>query len=334
MRERTFIDSPAVREATPLLIGLIGPSGTGKTKSALRLAKGIQRVIKGEIYFIDTESRRALHYTSTVPFRHVPFGAPFSPADYHAAFDHCAKKGAGIIICDSMSHEHEGPGGVLEMHEEEVARLSGGDSGKAEKIKMLAWQKPKKMRVRFIQNAILQSSTRAFIFCFRAKEKIMMRTGKDPVQLGFMPIAGEEYVFEMTLKCLLLPGADGVPTWASDNVGEKMMMKLPEQFRVEPYRTMLNQQLSEDTGEQLARWAQGSDAPPVATFAELAAQLKACSDGATFRAIGLGVRASWPRLTKGERDELTKLNNEAKARISGPPGDESKRSIREPGEDD
>src|SRR4029079_18921024 len=114
MTIRSFDDKPAVRERVPLLVGLVGPSGGGKTFSALRLAKGFQRVTGSEVYFIDTEARRALHYADRFQFRHVAFGAPFGPLDYLAAIQHCVAKGAKTIIVDSMSHEHEGPGGVLE----------------------------------------------------------------------------------------------------------------------------------------------------------------------------------------------------------------------------
>src|SRR6185436_12769992 len=69
-----------------------------------------------------------------------------------------------------------------------------------------------------------------------------------------MPICGDEFAFEMTANCLLLPRANGVPTWASDEPGERVMMKLPIQFQ-----TILSepQPLSETIGEQLAQWAAG-----------------------------------------------------------------------------
>ena len=120
---RSFDDKPAIREATPLLVGIMGPSGGGKTYSALRLATGIQRVSGGDIGFIDTEARRALHYAEKFKFRHLDFRAPFGPLDYLAAVEHFVNKGVKTIIVDSMSHEHEGPGGVLEMHDQEM----GGD---------------------------------------------------------------------------------------------------------------------------------------------------------------------------------------------------------------
>src|SRR5215471_11003043 len=114
---RTFDAQPGKRERTPILTGIMGPSGSGKTVSALRLATGIQRVTGGDIFVIDTEARRALHYADRFRFRHVTFEAPFGPLDYLAAIEHCVQRGAKIIITDSASHEHEGPGGVLEQHD-------------------------------------------------------------------------------------------------------------------------------------------------------------------------------------------------------------------------
>jgi hypothetical protein len=115
MTTRVFEDHEAKRGAVPLLVGLVGPSSGGKTFSALRLATGIQRVTGGDIFVIDTESRRSLHYADQFKFRHVPFPAPFGPLDYLAAIEYCVKRGAKVVIVDSMSHEHEGPGGVLEQ---------------------------------------------------------------------------------------------------------------------------------------------------------------------------------------------------------------------------
>lgn len=250
---RVFEDKPAVRESVPLLIGLDGPSGGGKTFSALRLATGIQKVSGGDIWYIDTEARRALHYADRFRFRHLPFGAPFSPLDYLAAIEHCASKGAKTVVVDSMSHEHEGPGGVLEMHAEIVERKSGGDPGKAERVKLGAWAEPKAQRRRMI-NTILQMPIN-FIFCFRAKEKLKVIPGREPEQMGFMPIAGEEFVYEMTVCCLLPPGSGGVPQWRSKFQGEQMMMKLPIQFEG---IFAESKPLDEGIGEAMARWAAGA----------------------------------------------------------------------------
>ena len=306
MSARTFDDRPASREKTPILVGLVGPSGSGKTFSALRLAAGFQRVTGGDTYFIDTEARRALHYAEKFSFRHVPFGAPFSPLDYLDAINHCVKKGATTIVVDSMSHEHEGPGGVLEMHAEEHKRL-GGSQG----VNMLAWGKPKAARRRMI-NSILQLPIN-FIFCFRAKEKLKLVRGKEPEPLGFMPIAGEEFVYEMTLKCLLMPGANGIPAWRSDMIGEKAMMKLPEQFLS---TFSANPQLSEDIGQALATWAAGAPSAPVLTAAELLSRYQACSDAATLRTLEDARKIAWSKIAKDDKATVKAASDAAGLRVT------------------
>jgi ABC-type dipeptide/oligopeptide/nickel transport system ATPase subunit len=249
---RTFEAKPAVRESVPLLIGLMGCSGSGKTFSALRLATGIQEITGGDIFFIDTEARRALHYADQFKFRHVQFDAPFGSLDYLAAIQSCVQQGAKVIVVDSMTHEHTGPGGYLLTQEAEVDRMAGNDYAKRERVKMAGWIKPSGLRQQMI-SGILQLNAN-MVFCFRAKEKTKPVKGGGIQELGFMPVAGEELLFEQTVNCLLMPKSDGVPTWRSDQPGEKMMMKLPKQFE----SIFADQKpLDEETGRQLAAWARG-----------------------------------------------------------------------------
>lgn len=251
---RIFEAKPAARESVPLLVGLMGPSGGGKTFSALRLATGIQQVTGGDIYGIDTEARRMLHYADSFKFKHVQFDAPFGSLDYLAAINHCVAQGAKIIIVDSMTHEHSGPGGYLMTQEAEVERMAGNDYAKRERVKMAGWIKSAKLRGLMI-SGILQLNAN-FIFCFRAKEKTKPVKGGGIVEMGFMPIAGEELLFEMTANALLMPKAGGVPTWRSDQIGEKLMMKLPRQFEQIFSESV---PLSEDIGRALAEWAKGGE---------------------------------------------------------------------------
>lgn len=287
---RTFDDKPATREQTPVLVGLIGPSGGGKTYSALRLATGIQRVTGGDIYGIDTEARRMLAYADKFKFRHLSFGAPFSPLDYLAAIEHCVAKGAKTIVIDSLSHEHEGPGGVLEMHDTEM----GGNFKK----QMIAWSKPKAMRRRLI-NSLLQIPAN-FVLCFRAKEKLKIVQGKEPEPRGFMAIGGEEWIYEMTMSTLLLPNSNGVPAWQSEETGEKLMIKLPDQFR-SIFDATKPVQLTEEHGEKMARWAAGATAPTAMSSAHLVAGYERCTDPATFRVLEDARRAAWASYSKADK---------------------------------
>jgi len=252
---RTFEDKPAVRTRVPILIGLAGPSGSGKTCSALRMATGMQKICGGETYVIDTESKRALHYAGKqFKFRHIEFGAPFSPLDYLAAIEHCVKKGASTVIVDSMSHEHEGPGGVLDMHEQEAQRITKAWQCGLEKAQFAAWAKPKGDRQRLI-NTILQLGVNT-IFCFRAKEKTKPE-GKKLIEMGWMPICGDNLIYEMTASLLLPAGSKGRPALSVSRQGEQQWIKIPKQCE-----GMFNCQLNEKTGEALARWGAGEAETP------------------------------------------------------------------------
>jgi len=298
---RTFETKPAVRSQVPLLISLVSPSGAGKTYSALRLATGIQRVVGGDISVLDTEARRALHYADRFKFHHTEFAAPFGPLDYLAGIEHCIKQGAKTVVIDSASHEHEGPGGVLEMHEREIERMVKEWSTTRENVQLGAWAKPKQERRRLI-NALLQIPCN-FILCFRAKEKLKIEKGKDPQELGWMPIAGDEWIYEMTLQCLLMPGAQGIPNWTPEGDGAKKIVKLPEQFKA----LLLGEKhagkpLSEDIGQALALWAAG-DAAAV-SGADFALAIEAVSGAEStdaLKKVAAGLRAkAWDDAQKAQ----------------------------------
>lgn len=310
---RTFETKQAVRSQVPLLIGLVSPSGAGKTYSALRLATGIQRVVGGEIFVVDTESRRALHYAEQFKFKHVQFNAPFGPLDYLAAIEHCVHEGAKTIVIDSLSHEHEGPGGVLEMHEQEIERMLKAWSGATrEKVQLGAWAKPKQERRRLI-NSLLQIPCN-FLLNFRAKPKLKIEKGKDPKELGWMPIAGDEWIYEMTLQCLLMPGAQGVPNWNPDGEGEKKIVKLPEQFKSLFLEKHDGKPLSEDMGQALALWAAGDAASASDEECEaLVGAIDSASTADTLKKIVEGLRSK--ALTDGQRSRISTAMDAAKKRV-------------------
>lgn len=316
--QRVFEDVPAVRHRVPLLIGLVGPSGSGKTYSALRLATGIQRVVAGDIFVVDSEANRSLHYADSFRFRHVPFGAPFDALSYLAAVEHCVAKGAKTVIVDSTSHLHEGPGGTLEMHEAECQRLQEAWRTSRDKVQMSAWQRPKAELRRFL-NRVLQMDVNT-IWCFRAKDKIKVIPGKNPEQLGFMPIASDEMIYEMTVNCLLHPNAGGVPSWHPVEMGEKAIVKLPQQFQK---ILDVNQPLSEDIGEQLAKWAAGSKPPHASATSAVgpapcpsAAAYDLCSDTEEFEALEQRRSAHWKAMPpSSEKQSIKSARDAAAARL-------------------
>ena len=107
---------PAERAGANLLIQLYGPPRSGKTYTALRIARGMVGP-KGRIGVLDTESGRARLYSDKVPGGFVvgELTPPYTPRRYLEAIEEFLAYGVDILVVDSFSHCWEGPGGVLEM---------------------------------------------------------------------------------------------------------------------------------------------------------------------------------------------------------------------------
>lgn len=268
---RTFqVGVPSVRGEEPLLIGLIGPPGGGKTFSALRLASGMRSVRPGPVVLIDTEGGRSRKYSPppgqrasvashTFEFLRVDMTPPFRSHDFLAAIKAQLPLNPAAIIIDTMSDEHEGEGGYLEFHDE-IVNTPKGKPGYVGGNEWAAWSAPKAARKRLI-SGLMQIKT-PLLFTFRAREKTKTEPGRNGgkdriVNIGFMPVAPLEIVHTLDLTCILPPRADGVPVWTSEKVGEDFVVKLPA------FLAPLIQEgaLSEATGAALARWAMGEAAP-------------------------------------------------------------------------
>jgi hypothetical protein len=247
----TITFRPAKREQIPLLLGVAGGTGSGKTYSALLLARGITG---GQPFaIIDTENGRAKHYADLFPeMRHAEIHAPFRPEKYADAIVQGASE-YPVVVVDSMSHEWAGDGGCLDWHDD----LMGGNQAK----NFSAWIEPKKAHKRMLTQ-LLQLNAHV-ILCFRAEPKVEAKknergqweyvpkpslTGLD----GWIPISEKMLPYELTASFLLMADQPGYPR----------PIKLQEQHK--PF-VPLDQPLSEETGKLLAAWAAGSSGDPAAT---------------------------------------------------------------------
>jgi len=104
------------RQQVKLRLGLSGASGFGKTKSALLLAYGMTQDWS-KIAVIDTENSSASLYSDLGSYKVLDLQAPYSPERYIQAIELCEKSKIEVIIIDSASHEWNGSGGCLEIHE-------------------------------------------------------------------------------------------------------------------------------------------------------------------------------------------------------------------------
>lgn len=283
---------PAKREGVHLLIGLAGGTGSGKTMSAMRLAKGLA----GDKPFavLDSEANRALHYADMFQFDHAALDPPFRPDTYLKGIKAAEAAGYPVILVDSMSHVWDGPGGVLEWHDQ----LMDGKENK----KLSSWIQPKGEHRKMVSQ-LLQVRAHV-ILCFRAQQKVEMvkvngkweivekksLTGLD----GWIPICEKNLPFELTLSILL----------TAENPGLPLPIKVQDQHR--PFLP-LDAPISEQTGRDLARWAGGaSDAEAQkaeGAASELVTELLAAAEILGARDKTSAAIASTRRLHASEPDK-------------------------------
>lgn len=231
MTEFNFELKEAKKESVPPLIALWGASGSGKTYTALLLARGLVGP-KGKIAVIDTENGRAKFYSDLVDgWFHLDLQPPFTTEKYSAAFKFCEEKGANVIIVDSMSHVWEGEGGVLDKAED-----IGG-------FGLQKFKKPKMDYKRMLNNLI--RSPIPVIFNLRAKEAVQqIGSGKDMkiVNKGLQPIVEKNFIFEMTVSLNMIK--DGKFDIANSKIPAPLKSKIKEGMTIDS-----------SVGMAIAEWA-------------------------------------------------------------------------------
>lgn len=114
----------AKREQIFPKIALMAPSGGGKTYSSLRLATGMCEYIektqnrKGRILLANTEAKRGYYYANEFDYDIVDLEPPHHPENYVDLIEYATEEGYDVLIIDSSSHEWEGKGGCLDLHQQ------------------------------------------------------------------------------------------------------------------------------------------------------------------------------------------------------------------------
>lgn len=262
---------PAVRGGSKAVIAIAGVSGSGKTYTALKIARGMVNS-PGEIGFLDSENMRGSLYADILDgqFRIADLYPPFSPSRYAAAIKEFQDAGVKVLVIDSVSHEWEGEGGC-----DDIANAKVG--------KMQNWIGAKREHKSFM-NTLLQSNMH-IICCLRAREKTDFKNPSAPVSLGIQPVCEKNFMFEMTASVLM--GNEGKT---------QQFIKMPAFLRSafgdgKSY-------LGEETGRKILEWINtGAKEDPQITKLK-AEMLQACEWGLD------GVISIWNNLTNAQRVKL------------------------------
>lgn len=235
----------AKREKIYCKIALMAPSGGGKTYSALRLATGMAEEIeketgkKAKILMGNTEQKRGYYYANEFDYDIVDIEAPHNPEKYVEFINFAVDEGYDILIIDSSSHEWEGRGGCLELHQQ-----AGGQ--------YQDWKKITPRHNKFIE-AIADSPIH-IIATMRGKDQYEMvknDKGKASVQklgVGAKQRDGFEYEFTCTFM-----------------IDQKTSVAEAQKDNTHIFESEGPTLLSEDYGRRIIKWANSGEGytPPV-----------------------------------------------------------------------
>ncbi|MDB5937474.1 MAG: hypothetical protein JWQ01_4818 [Massilia sp.] len=187
----------AVRKQAKLRLALTGPSGSGKTYSAILLAKGMG----GKLAVIDTEHGSASLYCDLTDFDVMELAAPYTPERYIAAIQAAEKAGYDTLLIDSITHEWNGTGGMLQANEKLALSKYKGNTWSA-------WSESDPRHRTFV-DAILQTKMHVIV-TMRSKTETSSEkdsNGKTKIlQLGMKAEQRDGIIYEFTTVLDLVHG--------------------------------------------------------------------------------------------------------------------------------
>ncbi len=194
----TINPRPATRTQRKARILLWGKAKSGKTLTALKIARGLVGP-DGNLCVIDTEYEASTLYADRETFDLVPMDPPFEPTRIAAVVQSIAPHYDAVIV-DSATLEWTGEGGSLELIDREKLKL--GDNAWA------AWSKVTPLHNRFV--AALVRCPAHVICTLRAKTVYELvknpRTGKyEPQEIGLAPVQRDEFPYELDWVARLEP---------------------------------------------------------------------------------------------------------------------------------
>ena len=179
----------STKSESKLRVAISGAAGSGKTYSALQIARGIG----GPVALIDTERGSASLYADIFDFDVLEIAPPYTPAKYIEAISLAEKNGYNVIIIDSLSHVWAGSGGLLDLHDSIQKSNKGGNS-------FTAWKEITPLFNRLIDTI---TGSKIHVICtFRAKQEYLVEQNNNRMQVrkvGLNPVIREGTEYEYTV---------------------------------------------------------------------------------------------------------------------------------------
>ena len=219
----------ATRKKAKLRLALTGPSGAGKTYSALLVAKGIG----GRVAVLDTEKGSASLYSDVTDFDVVELDPPFSPERFIEAINAAEKDGYDTLVLDSITHEWSGVGGCLELVDTIAKTKFRGNSWSA-------WSEINP-RHRLFLDAILRSPMH------------IIATMRSKTETAQVEENGRKKVANVGMKSVHRDGVEYEFTTVLD-IGHETHHAIASKDRTKLFSNADPVVLSEETGKQLLNW--------------------------------------------------------------------------------
>jgi len=185
----------ATRRQINLRMAICGPTGSGKTYTAMRIASYLAKQCNSEIAVIDTEKGSARKYADKFSFD-VDELKTFEPQKMIDGLKAAADGGYKVSIVDSLSHFWNDEGGLLDQVDKFAKKMKTPDS-------FAAWKEGTPIQRKFI--AAILDFPGHIIVTMRSEmdyERVKGDDGRTQIKkLGLAPVQrkGMEYEFDLVL---------------------------------------------------------------------------------------------------------------------------------------
>ena len=198
---------PARRRESRIRMALLGPAGSGKTFTALRIAHGLVGTDQ-RVAVIDTEHASSNLYADeanpdgggfdfdVLDLAAMPGSGRYSIEKYLTALRMAANEGYPVLVIDSLSHAWAGEGGLLDYVDQQAAKSKNNS--------FAGWRKGTPLHNRFVQ-ALLDypghviGTMRTKVEWLVEQREVRGKMQNVPVKVGMQPVQRADLDYEFTV---------------------------------------------------------------------------------------------------------------------------------------